>query len=48
MPVKYTNMDICNIGQHLPLQDPSKFTQIKIFGLKISIPSGNSDQYIGT
>jgi hypothetical protein len=29
------------IHQHLPLQDPPKFTQIAIFGLKIPIPSGN-------
>jgi hypothetical protein len=27
--------------KHLPLQDPPKFTQIWIFGLKIPIPSGN-------
>jgi hypothetical protein len=28
--------------QHLPLQDLPKFTQIRIFGLKIHIPSGNT------
>jgi hypothetical protein len=29
------------IYQYLPLQDPPKFTQTGIFGLKICIPSGN-------
>jgi hypothetical protein len=32
------------IYQHLPLQDPSKFTPIGIFGLK-NIPSGNPALY---
>jgi hypothetical protein len=32
-----------NIYQHLPLQDPPKFTQMGIFGLKIYVPSGNPD-----
>jgi hypothetical protein len=31
-----------NCTKHLPLQDPSKFTQNGIFGLK-NIPSGNLD-----
>jgi hypothetical protein len=30
------------IYRHRPLQDPRKFTQIGIFGLKIPIPSGNT------
>jgi hypothetical protein len=29
--------------QHLSLQDTSKFTQISIFGLKIYVPSGNTE-----
>jgi hypothetical protein len=29
------------LKKHLPLQDPWKFTQIGIFGLKICMPSGN-------
>jgi hypothetical protein len=32
MAIKYKNG--CKIYQHLPLQDPPKFTQIWIFGLK--------------
>jgi hypothetical protein len=30
----YTNWRENKIYQHLPLQDPTKFTQIWIFGLK--------------
>jgi hypothetical protein len=33
--------------QHLPLQDPPKFTQIGIFGLKIYIPYGNPEPRTG-
>jgi hypothetical protein len=38
MAIKYTNwpgMEIEYVYPHLPLQDPPKFTQIWIFGLKV-------------
>jgi hypothetical protein len=38
MATKYTKWP--NIDQHLPFQDPPKFTQIGIFGFE-NIPSGN-------
>jgi hypothetical protein len=48
MAIKYNKwlLSIPNgnrIYQHLPLQDPTKFTQIWIFGLKIYAASGNPD-----
>jgi hypothetical protein len=40
MAVKYTKWT--KIYQHLPLQDPKKFTQFGIFWFE-NIPSGNPD-----
>jgi hypothetical protein len=45
MTIKYTKRpdnrtNGHKIYQHLPLQDPPKFTQIRVLGLK-AIPSGN-------
>jgi hypothetical protein len=31
------------ITQHLPLQDPPKFSQFGLFGMKIHMPSGNPE-----
>jgi hypothetical protein len=44
--LKYTNWSKSRpnghkVYQHHPLQDPPKFTQIGIFGLKMYVPAGN-------